>query len=106
MSSDSHALISTPTPTPTPSVSVTINQKVGQSDPTNSLPIEFTVVCSEAINPAPFDSSDINQTGAASVNLVDNGSGVLNSASTSTDNSVTYDTSTPVTNIVEPVNGS
>lgn len=45
---------------------VTINQKVGQNDPVNSLPIEFTVVFSEPINAATFTASDISQVGSAS----------------------------------------
>lgn len=46
--------------------SLTINQKVGQSDPTNSLPIEFTIVFSEAIKPDSFTIADLSQGGSAS----------------------------------------
>ena len=45
---------------------VTINQASGQNDPTDAVPISFTVVFSEAINPATFTTGDINQTGTAS----------------------------------------
>ncbi|MBN2080442.1 MAG: DUF2341 domain-containing protein, partial [Spirochaetes bacterium] len=107
--------------------SVTINQAGTQSDPTSSLPIEFTIVFSEAINPATFATTDITQSGTAtgitwSLATSDNitwtlsattvtgqgtlvpglGAGVVtdalgngNSASTSTDNSVTYDATGP-----------
>jgi len=46
---------------------VTVNQAGGQSDPTNTTPIEFTVVFSEEINPATFSSADITQSGTATV---------------------------------------
>ncbi|MGE9746245.1 Calx-beta domain-containing protein [Bdellovibrio bacteriovorus] len=46
--------------------SLTINQKAGQTDPTNTLPIEFTVVFTEAINPSTFVVADITQGGTAS----------------------------------------
>nr|BFD62548.1 hypothetical protein BdHM001_12290 [Bdellovibrio sp. HM001] len=46
--------------------SLTINQKAGQTDPTNTLPIEFTVVFTEAINPGTFIAADITQGGTAS----------------------------------------
>ncbi|MNK01215.1 Regulator of chromosome condensation (RCC1) repeat protein [compost metagenome] len=45
--------------------SLTINQRAGQSDPTNALPILFTAVFSEPINPASFDTSDITTSGTA-----------------------------------------
>lgn len=45
--------------------SLTINQKSGQADPTNALPIAFSIVFSEAINPSSFTSADITQTGTA-----------------------------------------
>ena len=45
--------------------SVTINQAVGQADPTNVLPIKFTVVFSEAIIVSTFTPSDITQNGTA-----------------------------------------
>ncbi|WP_373999350.1 Calx-beta domain-containing protein [Bdellovibrio bacteriovorus] len=46
--------------------SLTINQKAGQDDPTNTLPIEFTIVFTEAINPSTFAIADITQGGTAS----------------------------------------
>lgn len=45
--------------------SVTVNQASGQADPTTILPIKFTVVFSEAINPNTFITTDITQTGTA-----------------------------------------
>lgn len=49
------------------SVGVTINQASGQSDPTNSTPVEFDVVFERDIVPASFDGSDITQNGTATV---------------------------------------
>ncbi|WP_347358004.1 Calx-beta domain-containing protein [Bdellovibrio sp.] len=46
--------------------SLTINQKAGQADPTNTLPTEFTIVFTEAINPSSFIAADITQGGTAS----------------------------------------
>lgn len=46
-------------------IDVTIEQKVAQLDPTNSLPIEFDVVFDEAIDPLTFVVSDITQDGTA-----------------------------------------
>ena len=45
--------------------SVTINQASGQSDPANTLPINFTIVFSEPIIPNIFTPSDITQSGTA-----------------------------------------
>jgi hypothetical protein len=47
------------------SPTVTIDQAGTQTDPTNTLPIEFTVVFSKAIDPLTFDSGDISQGGTA-----------------------------------------
>ncbi len=47
------------------SPSVTVNQAVGQADPTSVLPIYFTVVFSEPIIASTFTSADITQTGTA-----------------------------------------
>ncbi|HNC08036.1 MAG TPA: lamin tail domain-containing protein, partial [Anaerolineales bacterium] len=44
---------------------VTINQAVGQSDPTPTLPINFNLTFSEVINIPTFTTSDITQTGTA-----------------------------------------
>ena len=106
---------------PTPP-SVTINQAVGQADPTGSTPINFTVVFSEAINPATFTGADVTITGTAgattvtlttsdnitwnaavsgltsagtviasiAANAVQDLAGEDNTASTSTDNTVTW----------------
>lgn len=108
--------------------SLTINQAAGQTDPTNSLPIEFTVVFTEAINPSTFVAADITQGGTASgitwnlttsdnitwtleamavttagtlipsitAGKVSDPAGNTNNASTTTDATVTYDTTAPV----------
>jgi len=47
------------------SPTVTINQAVGQADPTRTSPINFTVVFSEPINPATFTGGDVAITGTA-----------------------------------------
>ncbi|MDL1893900.1 lamin tail domain-containing protein, partial [Sphingobacteriales bacterium CHB3] len=44
---------------------VTINQSGSQIDPTNALPINFTVQFSEPINTATFTAADITQSGTA-----------------------------------------
>lgn len=46
--------------------SLTINQAAGQADPTNALPVQFTVVFTEAINPTTLVAADITQGGTAS----------------------------------------
>jgi hypothetical protein len=103
---------------------VTINQATGQADPTNTSPVTYTVVFSEAVT--GFTSSDITFTGTAGATtatitgtgptytvtisgMTGNGTvkptiaaasasdaaGNTNTASTSTDNTVTYDTVAP-----------
>ncbi|ASD64151.1 Calx-beta domain-containing protein [Bdellovibrio bacteriovorus] len=104
---------------------LTINQKAGQADPTNAVPVEFTIVASEAI--ANFAVADITQSGTASgitwslttsdnitwslkataitgagtlipsitANKVTDAAGNNNTASTSTDNQITYETTKP-----------
>ena len=47
---------------------VTVNQAGGQADPATTLPIKFTVLFSEPINPSTFTSADITQSGTAIVN--------------------------------------
>ncbi|MDY6950287.1 MAG: choice-of-anchor D domain-containing protein [Thermodesulfobacteriota bacterium] len=108
---------------------VTINQKVGQADPTNTSPVFFTAVFDEPINEATFTNADVNVGGTATTGLVtvteiapnddttfevsivvtgdgtvvptipaggvEDPAGNTNNASTSTDNSVTYDTTQP-----------
>jgi hypothetical protein len=104
---------------------VTINQAVGQADPTNVSPVNFTVVFSETVT--GFSSSGVTISGTAggtkTVTVTDgpitynvavsgmtlsgtvivtipagaaqDSAGNWNIASTSTDNSVTYDTTVP-----------
>lgn len=49
-----------------PRIDINIEQKIGQADPTMTLPIEFTYVFSEAIDPTTFTTADITQNGTAS----------------------------------------
>ena len=49
-----------------PGLTVTVEQKAGQDDPTNTLPIEFTITFSDPINTGTFDTTDIVQNGTAS----------------------------------------
>lgn len=44
---------------------ITVNQATGQADPAAVVPIDFTVVFSEAIDPSSFVPADITQTGTA-----------------------------------------
>jgi hypothetical protein len=108
--------------------SVTINQAVGQSDPTGASPINFTVVFSESVS--DFASGDVTLAGTAGATTATvtgsgttynvavsgltasgtviatvgaakatDGVGNVNAASTSTDNTVTYDTTPYVLSI-------
>ena len=99
-----------------------INQASGQSDPTNTSPVNFTVVFSDPVS--DFTGSDVTLNGVAgataavtgsgtaynvavslptagtitasiSAGVAQNDSGVWNYASTSTDNSVTFDNVPP-----------
>lgn len=114
--------------------SVTINQSVGQVDPTSNSAINFTVVFSEAIDPVTFTAGDVvlsgtgtgtvgtlttsdNITWTVPVTVTGNGTiiaslaastvtdvnGNPNLLATSTDNSVTYDTTAPVISEVTAV---
>ena len=102
---------------------VTVDQTSTQPDPTNASPIHFTVVVSEPVNDLGIDDLDFNtSTGITSVqiaggpttyeiavgvnveglyslsihaNAVHDAAGNGNSASTSTDNAITYDVSRP-----------
>ena len=113
---------------------VTLNQKSGQSDPTNTLPILWTVTFSEPVT--GFDASDLTRGGTTTGGTVavtgsgdgyeislsgtpTNGTtlftiaaskaqdlaGNVNTASTSTDNTVTYDTVAPLVAVAQ-VNGA
>ena len=112
---------------------VTINQAVGQADPTNTSPINFTVVFSEAVT--GFATGDVTFTGSAGgtktgtvtgsgttynvavtgmtgpgtviatvlANVAVDLAGNTNTASTSTDNSVTWDNVAPTVTINQAV---
>jgi hypothetical protein len=101
--------------------SVTINQASGQADPTNATPINFTVVFSEPVG--DFATGDVTVSGTGgtatvtgtgttynvsvsglstgivtatiAVNVAHDAAGAGNTASTSTDNAVTYDVTVP-----------
>ena len=111
--------------------SVTVNQKAGQADPTNTLPILYTVTFSESVT--GFDASDLTRGGTATggsvavtgsgasyeiavtdpgsnlttgtisftigANKAQDAAGNNNTGSSSTDNTVTYDTVSPSTTI-------
>ncbi len=115
---------------------VTIDQAVGQADPTNTSPINFTVVFSEAV--ADFTTGDVTLSGTAGATTATvTGSGTTynvavsgmtsdgtviasvaagvahdaadnaNTASTSTDNTVTYDiTPPPAPTLLSPAGDS
>jgi Big-like domain-containing protein len=115
--------------------SVTVNQKVGQADPANALPIVYTVTFSESVT--GFTASDVTRGGTSTGGTVAvTGSGASyeislsggvtdgtvtfsiaaaratdlagnnNTASTSTDNTVTYDGTAPALTLTTPANGS
>jgi hypothetical protein len=114
---------------------VTVEQKAGQADPTNALPIEFTATFSETVT--GFDASDVTVgwTGSGTPSVVISGTGPYNiaisgltssgtltvsigaatvkdlanndnEASTSTDNEVLYDIDKPTSTISFPADGS
>jgi hypothetical protein len=127
-----HDVTITYTPDTTPPT-VTINQASGQADPTNSSPINFTVVFSEPVSDfvtgdvtltgdtgattatvteiAPNDGTTYNVavsgmtssgtvTASIAAGVAHDAAGNGNTASTFTDNSVTYDITSPtVTNV-------
>ena len=110
---------------------VTINQAVGQADPTNTSPINFTVVLSESVS--DFATGDVTLSGTAgattatvtgsgttynvavsgmtgdgtviatiAAGVAHDAAGNHNTASTSTDNQVTYDTTPPTVTVDIP----
>jgi YD repeat-containing protein len=118
----------------TTAVTVNINQAVGQADPTNGSPINFTVVFSEAVS--AFTGGDVTITGTAggtktmavsggpstytvsvsgmtsgtviatiAAGVATDGAGNGNAASTSTDNTVTFDTTPPTVAVTSPASG-
>ena len=119
-------------------LTVTINQGATQADPSNTVPVVFTVVFSSAVDPTTFTAADLvrngtgnsltwslattdNITWTASVTAigvtgtiiptinsgaVSDSFGNTNSASTSTDNTVTYDTSAPTVSYTSITPGS
>jgi hypothetical protein len=110
---------------------VTVNQAVGQNDPTNTSPINFTVVFSEPVT--GFVTGDVTLTGAGATTATVTGSGTTynvavtgmtgsgtvtatvgaakatdaagnnNTASTSTDNTVGYDSTAPTVTVNQKV---
>ena len=130
---DQHRQHASPTTRLAPTV--TINQAAGQADPTNASPINFTVVFSEAVTDFATGDVTLSGTAGATTAHGDrqrhdlqrgrqrhdrrrhgdrhaspparrhDAAGNPNTASTSTDNTVTYDTTAP-TVTVDSVNGS
>ena len=114
---------------------VTINQAAGQADPTSSAPINFTVVFSEPVSgftgadvaisgtaggtksvtvsggPSTYNAAVSGMTTAGTViatiaaGVAQDAAGNLNTASTSTDNSVSFDATAPSVSITSPVSG-
>jgi len=112
---------------------VTINQAAGQPDPTKTSPINFTVVFSESVS--NFATGDVTVSGAGATTATVTGGGTtynvavsgmtttgtvvatiapgvatdqagnFNVASTSTDNSVTWDVTAPTVTLVTPAGG-
>src|SRR6059058_2343390 len=121
----SPASATTPAPPDTTPPAVTINQAAGQADPTNSSPINFTAVFSEPVSgfsgagvtisgtaggtktvtvsggPSTYTvavsgmSTDGTVIASIAVGVAQDAAGNLNTASTSTDNSVTFDATPP-----------
>jgi hypothetical protein len=114
---------------------VTINQKAGQADPTNSSPIQFTVVFSESTSDFTAAGVSVSSTAGATTTSIDgsgttytvsvtgmtisgtvtatipagaahDAAGNASAASTSTDNTVTYDIAPPVFSPVAPATGA
>ncbi len=108
---------------------VTIDQALGQADPTNTSPINFTVVFSEPVsdfatgdvtlssgtdtvtgsgttyNVAVSGMSEGVLTASIAAGVAHDAAGNPNTASTSTDNEVTYDITPPVVTITAPADG-
>src|SRR5213078_3122240 len=121
----SSASATTPAPPDTTPPAVTINQAAGQADPTSSSPINFTAVFSEPVSgfsgagvtisgtaggtktvtvsggPSTYTvavsgmSTDGTVIASIAVGVAQDAAGNLNTASTSTDNSVTFDATPP-----------
>jgi hypothetical protein len=110
---------------------VTVNQKAGQNDPTNALPIRYTVTFSKPVT--GLTTTDLVRGGTSSGGTVvlsgsgasyeitvsgtptngtlsfalgagaaQDAAGNASTASTSTDNTVTYDTVAPAVTLIEP----
>src|SRR5204863_106872 len=138
----SPASATTPAPPDTTPPAVTINQAAGQADPTSSSPINFTAVFSEPVSgfsgagvtisgtaggaktvtvsggPSTYTvavsgmSTDGTVIASIAVGVAQDAAGNLNTASTSTDNSVTFDATRPAVTInqaagqADPTSGS
>src|SRR5881392_2647353 len=138
----SPASATTPAPPDTTPPAVTINQAAGQADPTNSSPINFTAVFSEPVSgfsgagvtisgtaggtktvtvtggPSTYTvavsgmSTDGTVIASIPAGVAQDAAGNLNTASTSTDNSVSFDATRPAATInqaagqADPTNSS
>ncbi|MEJ0021248.1 MAG: fibronectin type III domain-containing protein [Candidatus Doudnabacteria bacterium] len=119
--------VNTATPAPSP-LTVTINQSAKQADPTKKSPVSFTIIFSEKVK--GFKASDVNFSGTATVGkpylsgysatfkiyvpvktsgtviatipagIATDKAGNSNAASTSTDNTITFDNTPPVISAV------
>src|SRR5438034_618448 len=115
---------------------VTINQAAAQADPTNAAPINFTVVFSEPVSgftgtdvtiggtaggtktvtvsggPSTYTVAVSGMTSSGTViaslaaGVVQDAAGNTNTASTSTDNSVSFDATGPTVSISSPASGA
>src|SRR3989449_96393 len=115
---------------------VTINQAAGQPDPTNTSPINFTVVFSKPVSgftgtgvtlsgtaggaktaavsggPSTYTVAVSGMTSAGTViasiaaGVAQDAAGNTNTASTSTDNSVSFDATAPTVSITSPASGA
>jgi hypothetical protein len=116
---------------------VTINQAAGQADPSNSAPINFTAVFSEAVSgtgadvmvtisgtaggtktvtvsggPSTYNVAVSGMTTAGTViatiaaGVAQDAAGNTNTASTSTDNTVSFDATAPTVAITSPASGA
>src|SRR6267378_2098735 len=115
---------------------VTINQAAAQADPTNAAPINFTAVFSKPVSgftgtgvtlsgtaggtktvtlsggPSTYTVAVSGMSSAGTViasiaaGVARDAAGNLNSASTSTDNSVSFDATAPTVSITSPVSGA
>src|SRR6266480_3051603 len=96
----SPASATTPAPPDTTPPSVTINQAAGQANPTGASPINFTAVFSKPVSGFTCSGTVIATIPAG---VAQDAAGNLNTASTSTNNSVSFDATPPSVTINQAV---